>query len=137
MNKTIRYWLLVSGVILVFAVAYGAVFSGPPTAKPYDNAIKVEWSTSDETSVQRFDILRQTINNGDFVLIKSLAPLGNNSKYEYLDQTVFKVQSGVFRYKIVAVCAGNVTFEIGPTSTAFFTSSAAKRTWGSIKAMFR
>jgi hypothetical protein len=63
-------------------------------------------------------------------------PEGNNSTYEFVDKQVFKATSGVYQYKI-RIVDGTTPPNETEVVTVSHLSSAYKRTWGSIKAMFR
>lgn len=124
-------------VAIVFATAYAIVIKDKPVAFSNGSDIVVRWTTVDETGVQRFDILRRSGTIGDFSVIGSVDQLkGNNSTYEYVDKSVFKVSSGIYQYKIRIINGQNPAPETDPV-TVSHTSTTAKRTWGSIKAMFR
>lgn len=137
MMRIRQYSLLVATVALVFATAYATVIKDKPVAYSNGSDIVVRWSTVDESGVQRFDVLRRSGTDGDFTVIASIDQLkGNNSTYEYVDKSVFKVSSGIYQYKIRIINGQNPAPETDPV-TVSHVSSTAKRTWGSIKAMFR
>jgi hypothetical protein len=137
MKHVARYSLLIVTVAAIFATAYAVVIKDKPVAYSNGSDIVVRWSTVDEMGVQRFDILRRAGTSGDFTVISSVAQLkGNNSTYEFVDKSVFKISSGVYQYKIRVINGQNPAPETDPV-TVSHVSSAAKRTWGSIKAMFR
>jgi hypothetical protein len=137
MNRLLRYFLLLAAVAVLFATAYAMVIKDKPVAYSNGSDIVVRWSTIDESGVQQFDVLRRTGTNGDFTVIVSIDQLkGNNSTYEYVDKSVFKVSSGIYQYKIRIINGQNPSPETDPV-TVSHVSSTAKRTWGSIKAMFR
>ncbi len=137
MKRIVRYSLLASAVVVLFATAYAVVIKDKPVAYSNGSDIVVRWSTIDETDVQRFDVERRAGTTGDFTVIVSIDQLkGNNSTYEYVDKSVFKISSGIYQYKIRIINGQNPSPETDPV-TVSHVSSTAKRTWGSIKAMFR
>ena len=137
MKRSARYWSVVGLVILTFAITFAVVIKDRPIAYSNGSDIIVRWSTVDESGVQRFDILRRTGTTGDFMDLTSVAQLkGNNSTYEYIDKSVFKTSSGIYQYKIRIINGQNPSPET-EIVTVSHVSSTAKRTWGSIKAMFR
>lgn len=137
MKKSVRYLILLMAVASVFAVAYAVVIRDKPVAYSNGSDIVVRWSTIDETGVLRFDVLRRAGTIGDFSVVASVDQLkGNNSTYEYVDKSVFKISSGIYQYKIRIINGQNPAPETDPV-TVSHVSSTAKRTWGSIKAMFR
>jgi hypothetical protein len=98
--------------------------------------ITVRWITEDETSVARFDIERSTDNDAAYTTIATLDPKGP-SLYEYVDRSVFRKTATIYHYRI------KISFTNGaaPVYTidlpVSHTVSGVRRTWGSIKAMFR
>ena len=137
MRRVATYSLLLLVIALVFATMYADIIKGKPVAYSNGSDIVVRWSTIDETGVQRFDVLRRVGDTGDFTVIGSVEQLkGNNSTYEYVDKTVFKITSGFYQYKIRIINGQNPAPETDFV-TVSHVSSTAKRTWGSIKAMFR
>jgi len=137
MGERTRYLLMTLALVTVFAVAFANVIKDKPVAYSNGSDIIVRWSTVDESGVQKFDVLRRSGTAGDFTVVASVDQLkGNNSTYEYDDKSVFKETSGVYQYKIRVINGQNPPPET-EIVTVSHVSSAAKRTWGSIKAMFR
>ncbi len=137
MKTTIRYLLLLLALLSLFTIAYAVVIRDKPVAYSSGGDIVVRWTTVDETSVIRFDVLRRAGTSGDFTVIGSVDQLkGNNSTYEYVDRSVFKISSGVYQYKI-RIINGQAPAPETDVVTVLHVSSTVKRTWGSIKAMFR
>jgi len=137
MKRIVRYSLVATGVVILFVTAYAVVIKDKPVAYSDGSDIVLRWTTIDETGVQRFDILRRAGTTGDFTDIASIDQLtGNNSTYEYVDRSVFKGTSEIYQYVIRIINGQNPPPETDPV-TVSHVSSTAKRTWGSIKAMFR
>jgi hypothetical protein len=142
MKRTIRIVLVVVGVALLFGVVYANVIRKDPEAvQPLrPGPIKITWSTDDETGVLRFRVLRSSLSNGvptSFIEISPpILPRGNGSDYEYTDDPFGKTADYFFVYKVRIYFQDRSILETKSTGTPFV-SSAAKRTWGSIKAMFR
>lgn len=131
--KTTVFSVFVLGVV---SLAYGAIINGSPTALSNGSDIVVRWVTDNESGVQRFEILRRGGTVGDFAFVSAVSPKGNRSSYEYVDSQAFKSQSGVYQYRI-RIINGEVPSPQTEIITVTHLTSAAKRTWGSIKAMFR
>ena len=137
MRSTFLLPVLILLVALVVTTAFAVVIKDRPTALSNGSDIVLRWATVDESGLQRFEIVRRSGTVGDFVLVASIEQLkGNNSTYEYIDKSVFKVNGGIYQYKIRVVTGQNPAPET-EIITVSHLSSAAKRTWGSIKAMFR
>jgi hypothetical protein len=123
--------------LLVVATVSAIVIKDPPTAQSNGSEVTIRWSTSDEAGVVRFDVLRRAGTDGDFLNIGSVSQLkGNNSSYEFIDKSAFKTEGGFYQYKIRIINGQDPAPETGVTGVRHVTS-AAKSTWGSIKAMFR
>jgi hypothetical protein len=121
---------------LLCSLLFAGVFKDKPTAVSNGSDITVSWFTVDEAGVQRFEVLRRAGYSGDFLIIASLNPKGNNSSYQVVDQQAFKTSAGIYQYKI-RVVNGQVPSPESEIVTVSHLSSTVKRTWGSIKAMFR
>jgi hypothetical protein len=106
-------------------------------AEPSVGSIKISWRSDSEVNVDHYVIYRSTDINGYF------AEAGRVSKGTFFFEdnvgALYKTACQFFCYKVVAVDSNNK--EIGQSTivgTSYnSTSSTAKRTWGSIKAMFR
>jgi len=99
------------------------------------STITLSWVTDDESSVLRFEVERRIGTTGDFGYIATVSPKGP-SLYEFVDHSAFKVVSTLYQYRIKVVFEDNSAIYVGPV-TVSHSVSGVKRTWGSIKAMFR
>ncbi len=117
-------------------VLTGYKVGGGPQARSDGNAIVVSWSMIDESDVQYYEVMRRYGVNGDFEVIAQIQKKGNNSTYEYRDLSVFKTEDGLYFYK-VRIVTGAYPAPETPVASVSHLSSTPKRTWGSIKAMFR
>jgi len=104
-------------------------------------SIKVSWWSTSEDGVSYYEVVRSSDLLGPYLPLPNIkiAPLGDNQFYSIDDNCeLFKSQGKFFYYKVRVVLADGSARESDPVSTYYnSTSSAAKRTWGSIKAMFR
>ncbi|MEW6511524.1 MAG: hypothetical protein AB1428_11260 [Bacteroidota bacterium] len=133
--------ILISSVVvllLVSAVAVqGAVIKGTPTAYSNGSTIVVRWQSEDETGVIGYEIARKSGASDVFmVLAPSLQAKGNNASYEFTDESAFRITDSYYQYRITALYSG------GGRSDPYYvvvthSVSSVRRTWGSIKAMFR
>ena len=97
--------------------------------------IRLEWKTREEVNLQHFKVERKTPQSS-FVDITTIEPKGSNSYYTYLDQSAYKTDNMLFVYRLKIVdTSGQVAYsnEVSVSHSV----SGVKRTWGSIKAMFR
>jgi hypothetical protein len=137
MRNLRRLIVLAAVVLLAAGVVSAIVIKDRPTAQSNGSAVIIRWTTADETGVQKFEIFRRSGVSGDFSLIGTVSQLkGNNSAYEFTDSDVFKSSGGFYQYKIRVIDGQNNASETEAVSVSHV-SSAARRTWGSIKAMFR
>jgi hypothetical protein len=116
------------------------VIKETPRARSVNGDIILTWSTVDESGVQRFEILRAVWSGSawsDFLVVGTIDQLkGSGSSYEFVDKSVFKTTAGIFGYRI-RIINGQTPAPETDIVTVSHLSSAARRTWGSIKAMFR
>lgn len=118
------FTLAISGTIVEYFIAQSR----------NDNVI-VQWKTSDETGVQKFVLERSVGQSNEFLKLAEITPKGNNSIYEYVDASAFKQNDNIYLYRLQVVTSSG-SFYVGPI-TVLHKVSSVKRTWGSIKAMFR
>ncbi len=112
------------------------------SADQSSGSISLQWTTSFEDGVRDFVIQKASQANGEYVTLDRVAAKGSGSTYEYVDRAIYKTTSStLFKYQIVAEDSeGN---DVGSAQcTVVYTfdqslSGVARRTWGSIKAMFR
>jgi hypothetical protein len=124
-------------VVFVAGTVFAIVIKDRPTAQSNGSDVVIRWTTVDESGVQKFEVLRRSGWSGDFLVIGTVDQLqGNNSTYEFIDKSAFKASGGLYQYKVRIVNGQNPAPETEIVSVSHV-SSAAKRTWGSIKAMFR
>lgn len=122
-------------VFLIVATIYaGASVSYFHVRSEGDN-IKLEWQTSSESNLQNFVIERKTPQS-TFIEVGSVSPKGSSSVYSYVDQNTYKTNDVIFIYRLKLVdYDGSVSYSY--ETTVSHSVSSVKRTWGSIKAMFR
>jgi hypothetical protein len=138
MKTLVRLILTLMLAVLVVGTVSAIIIKDRPTAQSNGSNVLVRWTSVDETGVEGFQVLRRNGFTGEFSVIGNsiIAPKGNNSTYEFTDSDVFKTSSGLFQYKVRILNGQNPAPET-EVVTVSHVSSAAKRTWGSIKAMFR
>jgi fibronectin type 3 domain-containing protein len=99
-----------------------------------DGTVLINWVVGSENGINYYEIYRGTDLNGTFSRIGN-APKGT---FYFIDKNdLFKTDSRYFCYKVTAV--GSSSSQTSNVLGVLYnsTSSAPKRTWGSIKAMFR
>lgn len=107
------------------------------------NEINVEWLVEREARVKGYHIRRKMSHENDFSPLAQVRtdagrPEGNLVRYQYLDRNVFKPSESTEPI----IYALHVEFNDGELrligqAEVNYTSTAIRRTWGSIKAMFQ
>lgn len=122
-------------VLLLIATVYGGAFIQYFQGKSESDNIKLEWQTGEENNLQKFVIERKTPQSS-FAEIGTITPKGSNSYYSFIDQNTYKTNGLIFIYRLKIVDNnGQVTYS--SETIVSHSISGVKRTWGSIKAMFR
>jgi len=98
--------------------------------------ITLRWITEDETHVARFEVERRAATEGEFMSIGSLDAKGP-SLYEFVDYSALNKAVDVYQYRIKIIFSNGTNPIYTTTLTVSHTVSGVRRTWGSIKAMFR
>ncbi len=101
-----------------------------------DNIV-LTWQTAAENGTFEFVIQRRSVD-GAFVDIDRVRAKGDNSFYTYVDEDVFAKDAHLFVYRLKMT---NFNPNVPPTYSeevaVSHNVSSVKRTWGSIKALFR
>ena len=123
--------------VFVCSVALGDIIKNGSLKANSDGAnVILEWTTEDESNVTRFEVERRMGTDENFLSIASMDAKGA-SVYQFVDYSVFRKSLTIYQYRIKIVFTGNGgSTYVGPV-TVSHTVSGVRRTWGSIKAMFR
>jgi len=105
------------------------------SARAEDQRVVVEWNSGIETGVTEYRILR-SFDNIRFYQIATVKPEGSNHFYRFYDNDLFKDKNNTYYYEIQIVFASGRT-ELSATADVSVGSNSVRRTWGSIKALFR
>lgn len=103
-------------------------------AEPSSNKITLNWRTGVEKNITSFYIERSS-NNNDFMKVGEVDPTGTNSRYEFVDESISRVRS-IYYYRL-RVVNNNGSSQFSESLPVIPNVSSIKRTWGSIKALFR
>jgi hypothetical protein len=123
-------------VSLCVAVSFGGpVKDNSLSASSNGTNILVRWLSDDESGVLYYELERKA-GSGQFVWLSRIAPTGNNSSYSYTDESAFRVTDNIYQYRIKVVFSSGTSVTYGPIAVSH-NVSGVRRTWGSIKAMFR
>ncbi len=132
--------LLIYALVMVMCIGFVAladvVKTGSFQASSDGINVDLRWMTEDETNILHFEIERRSGVDGSFIAIGTIDPKGS-SMYEFIDYSAFRKTTTVYQYRIkITFTNGTAPLYIGPL-TVTHSVSGVRRTWGSIKAMFR
>lgn len=122
-------------VLLITTAVFAGTFLEYFHGRSEGDDIRLEWKTKEEVNLQNFKIERKTPQSS-FTEMETIQPKGSNSYYSYLDQTTYKTTDMIFVYRLKIVDT-NGQASYSNEVTVSHNVSGVKRTWGSIKAMFR
>ncbi len=131
--RFLTYFALIFTASIIFA---GAIISTLEISSEGDN-IKIVWHSTQEINLKEYVIERKTYN-GAFAEIGRETAKGDNTTYVFVDENAFKTTGTLYIYRIGMIENG----QISPSTYSSEISvshnpSPVKRTWGSIKALFR
>jgi hypothetical protein len=121
-------------LLLITTVFAGAYLDYFHVRNDGDDAI-IEWKTSQETNLKDFIIQRRGPQT-QWSDIATVAPQPNNPFYSYTDKSVYKTNDYIFVYRLKIV-DNDQQLSYSNEASVSLSISGVKRTWGSIKAMFR
>ncbi len=139
MHPSLKRSFLLVGVLAlcITGLAYAGVIKGQPTARSDGSSITVHWDSDDETGVVGYEVARMVGWDGQYVvLLASYKAKGSNQSYDFVDETAFRTSATFYKYRITALYSNGARSDPYETGVSH-TVSSVRRTWGSIKAMFR
>lgn len=97
----------------------------------------VTWQVDEEEEVREYELQRMTrFTNNRFVKVESFLPHGIDKSYTFKDTQIFKASTEQVDYQLEVVYTNGLR-ELLAREQVNYTSTAIRRTWGSIKAMFQ
>ena len=131
MKKVIIKLVLFISISFLFMGVYYSDFS---IVSDTENVI-LSWHTNLEENLKETSIERKVVN-GSFSDVGSVLAKGDNSSYTFTDENAFKVEDGLYVYRLKFNNSdGSSSYSSEQTVTHL--TSVTKKTWGSIKALFR
>jgi len=124
--------------LLLLAAASAAIAGGikDGTLSAYSNGtnIVVRWMSESELDVRGFQVERRAGVDGPFILLTTpfIPAKGDGTTYEFVDNAAYRINDNLYQYRVTAVGNGSTYYV-----TVNHRVSSVRRTWGSIKAMFR
>jgi hypothetical protein len=95
----------------------------------------LNWTVGQNTTILKFNVQR-SFDGRRFYTIADVQPVRGVYKYSYTDDDLYKDNLHTYYYRIEAVLPNNV-IQYSSTEEVRLSFSGIKRTWGSIKAMFK
>lgn len=137
-----RHSIIALAVFLVAFSPTSSVTFSDFRASSGTDGITLSWTTSQENGIKDFAVEKASQINGQFYQLDgTIASTGSGNTYQFTDNELYKTtSSAIFTYRIRADGTdGSVSYSSQVTASYNFPglSGVAKRTWGSIKAMFR
>lgn len=137
--KNIKISAILITVILISTVVFAVSNVNITRFEGYSDGenIILEWETSQEKNLEYFSVERKAAN-GNFVEIAKVEPEPDQF-YEYVDENVYKSTSSIYIYNLKVKLIGESLQDASSIKQISVTHdvTGVKRTWGSIKALFR
>ena len=130
------YLIKILIIVALIATAYAGANIQHFIANATGNNVDLEWQVLDESNIQYFVLQRKTSQTEFVTLPNKIYPNGS-LQYKYIDQSIYKTNDEFLTYQIGTVYFNNPNIDWQATATARVSISGIRRTWGSIKAMFR
>jgi hypothetical protein len=130
-----RALALFLALFLPLVAAQAAVIKGSLTATSNNSMIMVRWASDDDAGISGYEVARKSGLEGAFIVL-AVTPLTPDRSYLFVDETAFRTSDSYYQYRITPVYADGRTVEPFYVTVTHSVSSV-RRTWGSIKAMFR
>lgn len=141
-KRALIFTLLLSFPALLLATSIVTRF----VAIPDNDRIYVRWTSQSEAQLIRYELYRQQ-ENALPMLLTSLSPNGDNQNYEYVDMNVgARSKDGGSPANSLPLSQQRYTYILKMITTSgtlemqasvSYQTSTTRKTWGSIKALFR
>ena len=137
MKTNIKFFAILIFVIITPANLFASFIKDVTLQGRSDgNNVIISWQSDNEANLKNYIIERRANGNGDFISIAIINTKGNNYFYQFIDESAFKTTVTMYQYRIKIVeTNGNINYSA--IITVAHNVSSVKRTWGSLKAMFR
>jgi hypothetical protein len=132
----ISYKILVLSLLTISTIISGTLINSF-IATSNGDTITLNWETSIEDNIKEFVVLRGK-DKDNLYPITTIKAKGNNSQYSFVDENAYKSAASFYAYGLELVDnSGNRSDVVMHTQVVHDNVSSVKRTWGSIKALFR
>lgn len=123
-------------VFLNFTLLFGGALIQYFVADSDGDNIVLSWQSTSEQNVKQYEVLRGP-DKDHLSLITTIKSKGDNSNYSYVDESAYKTTDSFYAYGLVIVDHDGSRSDPMNTFVTHNGVSSVKRTWGSIKALFR
>jgi len=130
-RRLITFIFIVAGLSNLFAGAFLHYFH----AKSEGENVVLTWETGEEANITEYVILRG-VEKEQMVEIAVVKPKGSNSNYKFTDESAYKTNDSFYIYQL-KILDGDGSETFSNHVSVSHRPSSVKRTWGSIKALFR
>lgn len=132
----IKYLAILVSIVSISVLYAGAKIAEPGvTARSNAGNVYVTWQTLEETNLKHFVVERKT-KEGGFMQLGEVLP-ESDKYYEYIDETAYKTAGTLYIYRVAIIDNnGTITYS-NEVPVLHDNISSVKKTWGSIKALFR
>lgn len=127
--------LIKSTVLLIVLSSFLGVYYSDFNIVSDTNNVILSWHTNQEEGLRETSVERKVVN-GAFSSVGMVDAKGDNSSYTFVDENAFKIQDGVYVYRLKFI-NNDGTSSYSNEQTITHLTSVSKKTWGSIKALFR
>jgi hypothetical protein len=128
-------------ILFVSFSLFGGVKKNSVQAKSDGSTITIWWETDDVSGIQSFKVLRSISPLSGYEVAGTVYPKEGATLYSFEDDQPFMKTTTLYYYRIETVgTSGSQSYEPsldGSGVAVDHTTSGVRRTWGSIKAMFR
>lgn len=128
----IKTTILLSILFLFLAVEYSNF-----TVSSNGNNVVLSWQTGSEVELKEIAVKRKIANDGVYSVVETIAAKGDNSSYTFIDENAYKVEDGVYTYQLQFINNDGTSSTSKEEQSVAVLASVGKKTWGSIKALFR
>lgn len=122
-------------LVLASAIVGGTFIQNFVAESDGENVI-LSWQSTTEENVKEYEILRGP-DKDRLSTINKISAKGSFSSYQYIDETAYKTNDSFYAYALIIVDFDGKKSQPMHTFVSHNGVSSVKRTWGSIKALFR
>lgn len=131
-----RFPLLVLPFLVAATMGYGVRLASFDVS-PDGRSFAISWQMDLEEDVREYELMRRTpYSNDQFIRVQAFKAHGTGRPYAFRDDQVYKAAADFVEYRLDAVYSNGMRESVADAKLNY-TTTAVRRTWGSIKAMFQ